>query len=73
LAADTVSLIAAGVLFWLSAGSVKGFALFLGLSTMTDIIVAYLFTRPAILLLAQSKFMAGRNVLGVVVKKEVAA
>jgi hypothetical protein len=40
---------------------------------MTDIIVAYLFTRPAILLLAQSKFMAGRNVLGVVVKKEVAA
>jgi preprotein translocase subunit SecD len=73
LAADTVSLIAAGVLFWLSAGSVKGFALFLGLSTMTDIIVAYLFTRPAILLLAQSSFMAGRNVLGVAVKKEVAA
>jgi preprotein translocase subunit SecD len=71
LAADTVSLIAAGALFWLSAGSVKGFALFLGLSTMTDIIVAYLFTRPAILLLAQSRFMVGRNVLGVVAKKEL--
>jgi len=71
LAADTVSLIAAGALFWLSAGSVKGFALFLGLSTMTDIIVAYLFTRPAILLLAQSRFMVGRSVLGVVAKKEL--
>jgi len=73
LAADTVSLIAAGALFWLSAGSVKGFALFLGLSTMTDIVVAYLFTRPAILLLAESRFMVGRNVLGVVAKKELTA
>jgi hypothetical protein len=40
---------------------------------MTDIIVAYLFTRPAILLLAQSRFMVGRNVLGVVAKKELTA
>ena len=71
LAADTVSFIGAIILWQLTVGSVRGFAFFLGLSTLIDVFVAYLFTRPAILLLARSKFMAGRNVLGVVVPKEV--
>jgi preprotein translocase subunit SecD len=71
LAADTVSFIGAIILWRLTVGSVRGFAFFLGLSTLIDVFVAYLFTRPAILLLARSKFMAGRNVLGVVVPKEV--
>ena len=71
LAADTVSFIGAIILWQLTVGSVRGFAFFLGLSTLIDVFVAYLFTRPAILLLARSKFMAGRNVLGVVVSKEV--
>ena len=73
LAADTVSFIGAIILWKLTVGSVRGFAFFLGLSTLSDVFVAYLFTRPAILLLARSKFMAGRNVLGVVVSKEVSA
>ena len=73
LAADTVSFIGAIILWQLTVGSVRGFAFFLGLSTLIDVFVAYLFTRPAILLLARSKFMAGRNVLGVVVPKEVTA
>ena len=73
LAADTVSFIGAIILWKLTVGSVRGFAFFLGLSTLSDVFVAYLFTRPAILLLARSKFMAGRNVLGVVVAKEVTA
>ena len=73
LAADTVSFIGAIILWKLTVGSVRGFAFFLGLSTLTDVFVAYMFTRPAILLLARSKFMAGRNVLGVVVAKEVSA
>ena len=47
LAADIVSLIGAGVLWYLTVGSVRGFAFFLGLSTMLDLIVAYFFTRPA--------------------------
>jgi preprotein translocase subunit SecD len=72
LAADTVSFIGAIILWQLTVGSVRGFAFFLGLSTLIDVFVAYLFTRPAILLLARSKFMAGRNVLGVVVPKELA-
>lgn len=70
LAADTVSFIGAIILWQLTVGSVRGFAFFLGLSTLIDVFVAYLFTRPAILLLARSKFMAGRKVLGVAVPKE---
>lgn len=65
LAADTVSFLGALVLWWLTVGSVRGFAFFLGLSTVCDVIVAYFFTRPAVLLLARSKFLNGRKVLGV--------
>jgi preprotein translocase subunit SecD len=52
LAADVVALLAAVVLFWLSVGSVKGFALFLGLTTVCDLLVCYFFTRPATCLVA---------------------
>jgi preprotein translocase subunit SecD len=63
--ADVVSLIAAGILFSLSVGSVRGFALYLGLTTICDLLVCYFFTRPAVLLLAQSKLMAKQDkVLG---------
>jgi preprotein translocase subunit SecD len=63
--ADVVSLIAAGILFSLSVGSVRGFALYLGLTTICDLIVCYFFTRPAVLLLARSKVMAKQeSVLG---------
>jgi len=54
LAADTVSLLAAVLLYFLAIGSVKGFAFFLGLSTMLDIIVTWFFTRPAVTLLGQN-------------------
>ena len=63
--ADVISLIAAGILFSLSVGSVRGFALYLGLTTICDLLVCYFFTRPAVLLLARSKRMAKRqNLLG---------
>ena len=65
LAADIVSFLGALVLWWLTVGSVRGFAFFLGLSTLVDVIVAYFFTRPAVLLIARSKFLNGRKVLGV--------
>jgi preprotein translocase subunit SecD len=65
LAADTVSLIGAVVLWWLTVGSVRGFAFFLGLSTMADMIVSYFFTRPAVLLLAKTKLFNRGRVLGV--------
>jgi len=65
LAADTVSFLAAAVLWWLTVGSVRGFAFFLGLATLADVIIVWFFTRPAMLLLARSRFMANRRVLGV--------
>jgi preprotein translocase subunit SecD len=61
LAADVVALLAAVVLFWLSVGSVKGFALFLGLTTVCDLLVCYFFTRPATCLLAQTDWAQGKK------------
>lgn len=48
LAADFVSLIGAGLLYLLAVGSVRGFAFFLGMSTLLDIIVAYCFMHPLV-------------------------
>jgi preprotein translocase subunit SecD len=62
--ADLVSVIGAAILFWLSVGSVRGFALFLGITTLCDLFVCYFFTRPAVLLLARSKFMIGKKAFG---------
>jgi preprotein translocase subunit SecD len=63
--ADTASLIGAVVLWWLTVGSVRGFAFFLGLSTLIDMVVSYFFTRPAVLLLARTKLFNNGKVLGV--------
>jgi len=65
VAADTVSLIGAVVLWFLTVGSVRGFAFFLGLSTFCDILVAFFFTRPTVILMARSKWMNGANMFGV--------
>ena len=59
--ADLISIIGAGILFWLSVGSVRGFALYLGLTTICDLLVCFFFTRPAVLLLSRSKLMARRQ------------
>jgi preprotein translocase subunit SecD len=64
LIADTASFIGAIVLWYLTVGAVRGFAFFLGLSVMIDVIVAYFYTRPAVLLLARTKLFNGRRVLG---------
>ena len=58
LAADFVSLLAAVVLYVLSIGSVKGFAFTLGLTTLVDIVVVFLFTKPLVSLLAGTKFFS---------------
>ena len=63
--ADLVSLLGALVLWYLTVGAVRGFAFFLGLSTLTDLVVAYLFTRPTVLLLARTKWMERRKVMGI--------
>ena len=59
LAADFVSLLAAVVLYLLSVGGVRGFAFTLGLTTLIDIAVVFLFTKPLVTLLARTKFYGG--------------
>jgi preprotein translocase subunit SecD len=65
LAADLVSLAAAVVLYLLSIGTVRGFAFFLGLSTLLDIFTTYFFTRPLVMLLGQSRAITEARVIGV--------
>jgi len=56
LAADFVSFLAAVVLYFLSVGSVRGFAFTLGLTTLVDVAVAFAFTRPLVSLLMRTSF-----------------
>ncbi len=56
LVSDTVSFLAAALLFYFSIGDVKGFAFTLGLTTLIDVVVVFLFTKPMITLLARTKF-----------------
>ncbi|MEO8328675.1 MAG: protein translocase subunit SecD [Candidatus Nanopelagicales bacterium] len=56
IAADFISVIAAVVLYVLSVGGVRGFAFTLGLTTIIDLIVVFLFTKPVITLLARTRF-----------------
>ncbi len=57
LAADFVSLLAAVVLYLLSVGSVRGFAFVLGLTTLIDVLVAFWFTHPIVVLLGRTGWM----------------
>ncbi|MCX6413020.1 MAG: SecD/SecF family protein translocase subunit, partial [Actinobacteria bacterium] len=57
LAADFVSLLAAVVLYLLSVGSVRGFAFVLGLTTVIDVLVAFWFTHPIVVLLGRAGWM----------------
>ena len=57
LAADFVSLLSAAILYYLSVGSVRGFAFTLGLITFVDIAVAFMFTRSLVTKLGNSKWM----------------
>jgi preprotein translocase subunit SecD len=65
VAANMSSLIGAALLYWLAVGPVRGFALFLFLSQVLDLIVAYFFTRPAVILLGRSRTFTDAKILGV--------
>ena len=64
LAADFVTLLAAVVLYVVSVGNVRGFAFTLGLITVVDLLVAFLFTYPATVLLCKSAWMQKGTWLG---------
>lgn len=56
LAGNTVSFLAALVLYLLAIGSVRGFALNLGVAVLLDLLISWVFTRPLTLLLSGSGF-----------------
>ncbi len=58
LVADAVMFIAAVVLFFLAVGDVAGFAFAMGLTTLIDIVVVFLFTKPLMSLVARLRFFS---------------
>jgi len=56
LVSDTVSFLAALLLYYFAISDVKGFAYTLGLTTLIDVLVVFMFTKPLMTLAARSKF-----------------
>lgn len=58
LVADFVSIIAAVLLYFFAVGGVRGFAFTLGLTTLIDLIVVFVFTKPLVTIIARMNFFA---------------
>ncbi len=63
LVSDTVSFLAAALLYYFAIGGVRGFAFTLGLTTIIDVVVVFTFTKPTMTLLARTKFYGGGHPL----------
>lgn len=55
VASNFASLIGAGVLYWLAVGPVRGFAFYLGATTILDLLVSYFLLHPAVYWIAHSE------------------
>jgi len=62
LTGNTTTLAAAIVLYFLAVGPVRGFALTLGIATVLDIIIMYVYTRAAVGLLGRTRLLTPRSV-----------
>ena len=58
LVADAVSIIAAALLYIFAVGGVQGFAFALGLTTLVDLLIVFIFTKPLMTILARMDFFA---------------
>ena len=66
LVADAVSIIAAALLYFFAVGGVQGFAFTLGLTTLVDLLVVFIFTKPLMTIMARLKFFnSGHRFSGV--------
>ena len=65
VAADTVTLMAAALLWLLAIGSVRGFAFYLGLATALDLVVSYFFMHPLVMLMGRSARLSQSRWLGI--------
>ncbi len=64
VAADTVTGIAAVVLYLTAVSSVRGFALTLGVATLLDLFVVYFFKRPTVFLIARNDRLVNMHGFG---------
>jgi preprotein translocase subunit SecD len=58
IVADMVSILAAVLLYFFAVGGVRGFAFTLGLTTLVDLIVVFIFTKPLVTLISRINFFA---------------
>lgn len=63
IVADSVSILAALLLYFFAVGGVRGFAFTLGLTTLVDLLVVFIFTKPLVTILAKLKFFASGHPL----------
>ena len=63
IVADMVSILAAVLLYFFAVGGVRGFAFTLGLTTLVDLIVVFIFTKPVVTLIARMNFFASGHPL----------
>jgi preprotein translocase subunit SecD len=78
LVADFVSIIAAVLLYFFAVGGVRGFAFTLGLTTLIDLVVVFVFTKPLVAILSRVNFFSSGHSwsgfssksLGTIVAKE---
>jgi preprotein translocase subunit SecD len=64
LSADAVSFLAAAILYVLAIGDVKGFAFTLGLSTVLDLVIVFLFTHPLLAVLSRWRSFGSSRMSG---------
>ena len=63
IVADMVSILAAVLLYFFAVGGVRGFAFTLGLTTLIDLLVVFIFTKPLVTIIAKSNFFASGHPL----------
>jgi preprotein translocase subunit SecD len=63
IVADMISVLAAVLLYFFAVGGVRGFAFTLGLTTLIDLLVVFIFTKPLVTILAKVKFFSSGHVL----------
>ncbi len=63
IVADMISLLAAVLLYFFAVGNVRGFAFTLGLTTIVDLIIVFMFTKPLLTILARWKFFSSGHPL----------
>jgi preprotein translocase subunit SecD len=63
IVADMVSILAAVLLYFFAVGGVRGFAFTLGLTTLIDLLVVFIFTKPLVTILSRVNFFASGHPL----------